>query len=76
MTRKRKSTPPAPAKPPFNPATALDHLDFDSLEEKIRGEEILIEGETRSQREARDIKKKLEKTEIDRRLEELRKKIK
>lgn len=75
MTRKKKTDIP-PVTAPFNPSSALDHLDFDSLEEKIRGEEILIEGETRNQREARDIKKKLEKTEIDRRLEELRKKIK
>lgn len=73
MSPKKKATPPAPA--PINPEAAMKDLDFHSLEEKIRGEEILIEAETRSLREAREVKKKLDESEIDRRMEALRNKV-
>lgn len=81
MTRKKKAAPIPPSSIPVSPSRSLDpstvinNLDFDSLEDKIRGQEILDESETRKQREARDVKKKLDQSEVERRLQELRKKI-
>jgi hypothetical protein len=71
--RSKKTTspiPPAPSLP--DPA----EWDFDSLEEKIRGEEILLEQEGKLAKEDREVRKKLNDTEIDRRLKALREKIK
>ena len=81
MIRKKKTTPlPSSSVPvsqprPLDPAGAINNLDFDAMEDKIRGQEILNESETRTQREARDVKKKLDQSEVERRLQELRKKI-
>lgn len=75
MSPKKKATPPAPTPKPIDPEAAMKDLDFHSLEEKIRGEEILIDAETRSLREAREVKKKLDESEIDRRMEALRNKV-
>ena len=72
---KKKPAGPPPSTAPTNFSSAIDNLDFDSIEEKIRGEEILVEGETRRAREAHDVKKKLDQAEINRRMEELKKKI-
>lgn len=77
MPQKKKSAPPPPVPAPASihiPA-AMDNLTFDSIEEKIRGEEILVESETRSLREAQEVKKKLEQAEIDRRMKALKDKI-
>ena len=62
------STPSAPLPTP-------SEWDFDSLEEKIRGEEVLLEQEGKLAKEDHEIKKKLNDTEIDRRLKTLREKI-
>ena len=75
MSRNKKNSEP-PARPSINPDTAMNDLDFDSLEEKIRGEDILAESEMRSHRESREVKKKLDESEVDRRLAELKKKLK
>lgn len=73
--KKKPSPPPLPSSQATDSATAMNNLDFDSLEDKIRGNEILQDAETRSSREAREVKKKLEAVEVDRRMEELRRKI-
>ena len=74
MPKKKPAAPP-PSTAPLNIPAAINNLDFDSIEEKIRGEEILVESETRRAREAHDVKKKLDQAEINRRMEELKKKI-
>lgn len=51
-------------------------MDFDSVEDTIRGEELLRDAERKKDEEARKIKKELEKKEVERRLQELKKKIK
>lgn len=50
-------------------------ITFDSLEDKIRGEEMLQQQEQKRAKEERDIKKKLEATEVERRMEELRRQL-
>jgi hypothetical protein len=68
-----------PASVPASPTPSLttqSEWDFDSLEEKIRGEEILLEHEGKLAKEDQEVKKKLNDTEIDRRLKALREKIK
>jgi len=64
---------------PISPSPSLptqSEWDFDSLEEKIRGEEVLLEQEGKLAKEDHEVKKKLNDTEIDRRLNALREKIK
>jgi hypothetical protein len=58
------------------PVPGTNDWDFDSLEEKIRGEEVLLEAEQKLAKEERAVKKELDNSEIDRRLEALRNKIK
>jgi hypothetical protein len=70
MSTKRPKT-----RPPFDPDSVSNSLDFDSLEERIRGEDLILDTETRKSREAADVKKKLDAGEVDRRLAELKKKI-
>jgi len=50
-------------------------FSFESMEDKIRGEEVLLREENRRAEEERKIKKELEKSEVDRKLEELRKRL-
>lgn len=45
------------------------------MEAKIRGEEIMMKEDLKKAKDAIDLKKKLDKTEIDRRLEELRRQL-
>ena len=71
--RSKKTSSPIPPSPSL-PGPA--EWDFDSLEEKIRGEEILLEQEGKLAKEDLEVRKKLNDTEIDRRLKALREKIK
>jgi hypothetical protein len=50
-------------------------ITFDSLEDRIRGEDVLQEQEQKKDREERDIKKQLDSAEVDRRMEELRRQL-
>ena len=67
--------PAAPVQPLPTPDAFSRQITFDSLEDKIRGEEMMQEQENKKEREARDIKKKLESGEVDRKLEELRRQM-
>jgi len=49
--------------------------DFDLMEAKIRGEEIMMKEDLKKTREETDLKKKLDQSEVDRRLEELRRQL-
>ena len=86
MSRKKKKKNIAPqASTPVLPASSSPSLptpdafsrqmSFDSLEDRIRGEEMLQDQEQKKLKEAQDIKKKLESVEVDRRMEELRKQL-
>ncbi len=55
------------------PAAELD--DFDSLEAKIRGEEILLGEEYRKAKEERAIKEELKEHELTKRLKQLKEAI-
>lgn len=50
-------------------------MNFDSMEEKIRGEDILAQQEDSNSQEEQKIKKALDNKEVDRRLEELRRQL-
>jgi len=50
-------------------------ITFDSLEDKIRGEEMLQDHEQKIVKEGRAIQKELESAEVDRRMEELRRQL-
>jgi len=50
-------------------------MSFDSMEDRIRGEEMLQLEENKKIKEAQEIKKKLDSAEVDRRLEQLRKQL-
>ena len=50
-------------------------ITFDSLEDKIRGEDILQDQEQKQLKEGREIKKQLESAEVDRRMEALRQQL-
>jgi hypothetical protein len=63
-------------KNPFDPDAMGNNMDFDSLEEKIRGDEFLTNEELKKAKEEREVKKKVDEYEVDKRLEELKKKIK
>jgi hypothetical protein len=77
MSRKRKRNFPQQASTPIPTPEAFDRqITFDSMEDKIRGEEMLNQEEHKRIKEAREIKKKLEASEVERRLEELRKQLK
>ena len=45
------------------------------MEAKIRGEEIMMQEDNKKAKDVADLKKKLDKTEVDRRLEELRRQL-
>lgn len=62
--------------PQFDPDAVSNSMDFDSLEDRIRGDDRMRESENKKKREEAEIKKKLDSAEVDRRLEELKKKIK
>jgi hypothetical protein len=73
--KSRKPTYPPPSTS-FDPEFVTNPMDFDSLEEKIRGDEIMGNEEYKKIKEERERKKKLDENEVDQRLEELKKKIK
>ena len=58
-----------------DPAEVTRAIDFDSLEEKIRGDEVLLNEEHKKIKEEQEIKKALDKGEVDRRLENLRRQL-
>ena len=66
------STPPL-SMPLPNPVSPT--MNFDAMEDQIRGEEIMLQQENKKIKEAREVKKQLDKTEVDRRLEALRKQL-
>lgn len=45
------------------------------MEAKIRGEEIMMKEDHKKAKEETDLKKKLDQSEVDRRLEELRRQL-
>jgi len=80
MSRKKKKLPSSQVAFPSTPVSAplptseafTRQITFDSMEDRIRGEERMREEENQKLKEAQDIKKKLESAEVDRRLEELK----
>ncbi len=73
MTRNKKPLPPSP----FGDLDAFaNDMNFDSIEEKIRGDELLQNENLKKIKEERDVKKKIDEIEVDKRLAELKKKIK
>ncbi len=80
MSRKKKKQSPSQATFPSTPARAplptpeafTRQITFDSMEDRIRGEDMMREEENLKLKEAQDVKKKLESAEVDRRLEELK----
>ncbi len=60
--------------PPFDDLG--NPIDFNSLEEKIRGDEFIQNEEFKKVKEERDVQKKMDEIEVDKRLEELKKKVK
>ena len=84
MSRKKHNksqTPPTPSTIPSVPAPLPTpeafsrQITFDSLEDKIRGEEMLQNQEQKKLQEERDVKKKLDDSEVERRLAELKNKL-
>lgn len=75
MPQKKKTETSIRTSVPLDPSTVMNNLDFDSLEDKIRGEDILADAESRKLIEAREVKKKLDSSEVDRRMKELQDKI-
>jgi len=49
-----------------------DPDDFDSIEAKIRGEEILVEEETKRMKERRAVDEEFKKLEVEKRLRDLK----
>jgi hypothetical protein len=79
--KKQKATsqttfPSHPASPSLpTPEAFTRQITFDSMEDRIRGEEMMMEQEQQKLKEAQDVKKKLESAEVDRRLEELKQQL-
>jgi len=63
-------SPQIPLVPP-EPVTG----NFDLMEAKIRGEEIMMKEDLKQAKNAAELKKELDKSEVDRRLEELRRQL-
>ena len=66
---------PDPTSPLSVPVNSVGPLTFDSLEDKIRGEEAMLEQENRKLRESQEIKKKLQESEVEKKLDELRRQL-
>ncbi|PWT90026.1 MAG: hypothetical protein C5B54_07915 [Acidobacteria bacterium] len=62
-------------KEPFDSFPSDDLDDFDSLEARIRGEEILLSEEYRKTKEQRAVTEELKDQEINKRLKELKESI-
>jgi len=60
---------------PLDSETVTRDLDFDAMEDKIRGEEMLMKSDLLKAKEALEIKKKFSETEVDKKLEQLRKQL-
>jgi hypothetical protein len=79
MARKKssKKSPSSPVVPahPLTPPNVINDLDFDAMEDRIRGEEIMMHQENQKLREQEKVKKALTEKEIDSRLEELRNRL-
>jgi len=84
--RRNRDWTPAPAPQPATPAVPLSsvpaapaavtgNLNFDSQEARIRGDEIMMQEESKKATEVRNIKKQLDDIEVERRLNELRKQL-
>lgn len=83
MSRRRKkkknqnqsSSTPQTRQIPFSYTDAeavIRQSEFDAMSDTIRGEELLRLESAKKEKEARDVKKKLDKVEVDRKLEKLR----
>jgi hypothetical protein len=80
MSRKKKkhssskvAFPSTPVSPPLpTPKAFTRQITFDSMEDRIRGEEQMREEENQKVKEEQDVKKQVESAEINRRLEELK----
>jgi hypothetical protein len=57
------------------PPQPLTDLNFDGIEDRIRGEEKLMEQKVQKEKEVRAFEKDMKTAEIDKRLEELRKQL-
>jgi hypothetical protein len=83
MSRKKKKQFPQPSPGlPATPSAPLPSADeftrqmtFDSMEDRIRGEEMMQEQEHKKLKEAQDVKKKMDDIEVDKKLEQLRKQL-
>jgi hypothetical protein len=62
-------------RPPVDRVPSTGNLDFDALEDKIRGEELFLKEGLQKAKAERELKKKMDDQEIERRLKELRQKI-
>ena len=75
MSKRSKKGKQFQSVPPPASANPTGNLDFDTMEDKIRGEEILLKEDLQKAKTARDLKKKMDDQEVDRRLKELRKQL-
>lgn len=50
-------------------------LTFDAMEDRIRGEEVMQQQEQKKLKETQDLKKKMNEIEVDKKLDQLRKKM-
>jgi hypothetical protein len=69
----KKRLPPSPF---AEPDAFANDMDFDSMEQKIRGDEFMQNEEFKKVKEAREVQKQIDEIEVDKRLEELKKKVK
>jgi hypothetical protein len=81
MSRRRKknrnqqfSSAPSNFPPPQSQSSSVTS-NFDAAEDKIRGEELMMQGDLKKTKEVHEVKKALNDQEVDRRLEELRKQL-
>jgi hypothetical protein len=75
MSPRKNNKPSIPPPQSLEPDEVMNRLDFDSLEDRIRGDEAMQSEDSRRLIESRNVKKKLDESEVDRRLAELKKKL-
>ena len=76
MPRKKASRKtPAPAAAPPKPLPEINDFNFDMIEDKIRGDEMLVAEDNKKRIEAQKLTKQLSDKEVDARLRELIQKL-
>ena len=80
MSKKKKKkelpNPPSPAPVSTPPSQqSLTDLDFDGIEDRIRGDEKLLQEKMQKEKTVRTFEKDMKTAEVDRKLEELRKQL-